>query len=80
VKEIAASMEKLSADMKKITTHINRLEGKEGSRKGSASDDVWLFADFDPDTPLLFTDIEEDQITNNTGGGLVGKHDMCNIL
>ena len=38
-KEAAAAMEKLSKDMKKITTHVNRLEGNETTR-GSASDDV----------------------------------------
>ena len=66
-------------DMKKIQTHINRLEGKEGSRKGSASDDVWLFAEFDKDTPLLFTDVE-DVKTGQTGGNVVSKHDMCVVL
>ena len=83
IKELAAGIDKLSKDMKKITTHINRLEGKD-TRKGSASDDVWLFADFDGETPLLFTDIEP--ITNNDGrihtsGGIpIGKHDLCIVL
>ena len=83
IKECAAAIDKLSKDMKKITTHINRLEGND-FRKGSASDDVWLFAEFDGETPLLFTDIEP--ITNNdgrihtTGGVPIGKHDICIVL
>jgi Ca2+-dependent lipid-binding protein len=81
IKEIKASKEKLELDMKKIQTHISRLEGKEGSRKGSATDDVWLFADFDDETPFLFTDIEPEVIgVSSTGGGLVSKHDMCVVL
>lgn len=83
IKELAANIDKLSKDMKKITTHINRLEGND-TRKGSASDDVWLFADFDGETPLLFTDI--DPITNEggsvgTSGGVpIDKHDICIVL
>ncbi len=78
IKQIVAEMEKVGKDMKKITTHINRLEGKE-TRKGSASDDVWLFADFDDDTPLLFTDVEPIS-AESTGGVPVGKHDLCTVL
>ena len=80
IKEIKAQKEKLELDMKKIQTHINRLEGKESTRKGSATDDVWLFADFDDDTPLLFTDVEAEGASGQTGGGLVSKHDMCVVL
>ncbi|GMI13592.1 hypothetical protein TrLO_g1160 [Triparma laevis f. longispina] len=79
VKEVASQMEKLSKDMKKITTHINRLEGNTTTR-GSASDDVWLFAEFDGETPLLFTDLEPVTDISATGGVPIGKHDMCSIL
>lgn len=95
MKDLANEMDKLMKDARKITMHINRLEGREGDGSGgedgarrrstgsigaNSIGDSWLFAEFDGDTPLLFHDIDVVDTTGSSGGEPVSKYDICTIL
>jgi hypothetical protein len=82
LKAHAGDLDKLHKDMKKIVNHINRLEGKEGAKRGGDDDEAWLYAEFDDDVPLLFTDIEPVHETMISSGEdpETSKYDMCSIM
>ena len=71
--------EKLKKDVAKIQIHVDRLEGK-AVPPGTSSDEVWLFAEFDTETPLLFTDTAPVKAGDIVDGKLVSKDDICVIL
>jgi hypothetical protein len=100
-------LKKVEKDIAKIKGHINRLEGveepktqqsnkvKSGKSSATGKHDTWLFAEFDDDTPLLFTDIEpisqkdlEEMCRTGvvhdspmlSGGVPVSSHDLCSLM